>query len=232
MNNLKKSKKNITLRVLGSILIVAGILIIAYPSYTNLVMKRREADILNSWENQINFGTTTTQSASSETQAGGSTQVNNGSGNISGNQSSETQSGGKTSPVASTQKPLFKIIIPKINSIWVVYEGTDVATLKSGPGHYIGTAMPGEIGACVIAGHRTTYGAPFNRVDQLVNGDQIVLETIENKQFTYLVTGILEVAPNDISAIKPTQYPSLILSTCTPKYYALKRLLIFAKLAE
>lgn len=231
MNNLKKGKKNITLRVVGSILIVIGILIIAYPSYTNFIMKRREADILNSWENQIISGTTA-QTGTTQTTASGSTQVTDESGNIAVSQSSDTQSGEKTSPVATTKKPLFKITIPKINSAWIVYEGTDIATLKSGPGHYIGTAMPGEIGACVIAGHRTTYGAPFNRVDQLINGDMIILETIDNKQFTYLVTGKIEVAPNDISAIKPTEYPSLILSTCTPKYYALRRLLIFAKLAE
>ena len=92
--------------------------------------------------------------------------------------------------------------------------------------------MPGEVGTCVIAGHRTTYGAPFNRVDELVNGDQIILETIDNKKFTYLVTGKTEVLPDDLSLIKPTNYPSLILTTCTPKHYARRRLLVFAKLAE
>jgi sortase A len=92
--------------------------------------------------------------------------------------------------------------------------------------------MPGEVGACVIAGHRTTYGAPFNRVNELVNGDQIILETIDNKQFTYLVTGQTEVLPNDLSLIKPTDYPSLILTSCTPKYHATRRLLVFAKLSE
>ena len=126
----------------------------------------------------------------------------------------------------------FKITIPKINSSWVGYEGTNIPSLKRGPGHYIGTPMPGELGTCVIAGHRTTYGAPFNRADQLVNGDQIIIETPDGKQFIYLVTGEMEVLPNDLSAIVQTEYASLILTTCTPKYYATRRLLVFAKLAE
>ena len=84
----------------------------------------------------------------------------------------------------------------------------------------------------MIAGHRTTYGAPFNRVDQLISGDQIIIETPDGKQFIYLVTGKMEVLPKDLSALKQTEYASLILTTCTPKYYATRRLLVFAKLAE
>ena len=126
----------------------------------------------------------------------------------------------------------FKITIPKINSSWVGYEGTNIPSLKRGPGHYIGTPKPGELGTCVIAGHRTTYGAPFNRVDQLVIGDQIIIEAPDGKQFIYLVTGEMEVLPDDLSALKNTEYASLILTTCTPKFYATRRLLVFAKLAE
>ena len=208
-----RSIKNKTLRYLGIALIAIGIVIIAYPFYTNFVMKRREADIMNSWENHISLNTAT-QSADHS-------------------QSSETTSGGQT---AQSQQvipgALFKITIPKINSSWVGYEGTNIPSLKRGPGHYIGTAMPGELGTCVIAGHRTTYGAPFNRVDLLVNGDQIILETTEGKQFIYLVTEKMEVLPNDLSALKQTEYASLILTTSTPKFYATRMLLVFAKLAE
>jgi len=208
-----RSIKNKTLRYLGIALIAIGIVIIAYPFYTNFVMKRREADVMNSWENQISLDTAT-QSADHS-------------------QSSETTSGGQT---AQSQQvipgALFKITIPKINSSWVGYEGTNIPSLKRGPGHYIGTAMPGELGTCVIAGHRTTYGAPFNRVDLLVNGDQIILETTEGKQFIYLVTEKMEVLPNDLSALKQTEYASLILTTSTPKFYATRMLLVFAKLAE
>ena len=224
-----RSIKNKTLRYLGIALIAIGIIIIAYPFYTNFVMKRREADIMNSWENHISLNTTT-QATTTETLTGNDPQVTTQSGNQS--QSSETTSGGQT---AQSQQvipgALFKITIPKINSSWVGYEGTNIPSLKRGPGHYIGTTMPGELGTCVIAGHRTTYGAPFNRVDQLVNGDQIILETTQGKQFTYLVTGKMEVLPNDLSALKQTEYASLILTTSTPKFYATRMLLVFAKLA-
>jgi LPXTG-site transpeptidase (sortase) family protein len=239
-----KRIKNKTLRYLGIALIVIGIVIIAYPFYTNFVMKRREADVMNSWENQIGLDTTaqaTTQSTD-ETLASGDTQATYQSGDTS--QSQTTQSGdqsqtGGTSANGpfdlSTQVipgATFKITIPKINSSWVGYEGTNIPSLKRGPGHYIGTPKPGELGTCVIAGHRTTYGAPFNRVDQLVAGDQIIIETPDGKKFTYLVTGEMEVLPKDLSALKNTTYASLILTTCTPKYYATRRLLVFAKLAE
>jgi len=233
--------KNKTLRYLGIALIAIGIVIIAYPFYTNFVMKRREADVMNSWENQISFDTTT-QATTTEALAGNDTQATDESGNTGQpqttqsadqSQSSETTQGGQT---AQSQQVIpgatFKITIPKINSSWVGYEGTNIPSLKRGPGHYIVTPKPGELGTCVIAGHRTTYGAPFNRVDQLVIGDQIIIETPDGKQFIYLVTGEMEVLPNDLSAIVQTEYASLILTTCTPKYRATRRLLIFAKLAE
>ena len=240
-----RSIKNKTLRYLGIALIAIGIVIIAYPFYTNFVMKRREADVMNSWENQISFDTTmqaTTQAITTETLAGDDTQVTDESGNTSQSQttqsadqsqSSQTTQGAQT---AQSQEVIpgatFKITIPKINSSWVGYEGTNIPSLKRGPGHYIVTPKPGELGTCVIAGHRTTYGAPFNRVDQLVNGDQIIIETLDGKQFIYLVTGEMEVLPNDLSASLQTEYASLILTTCTPKFYATRRLLVFAKLAQ
>ena len=207
-----RSIKNKTLRYLGIALVAIGIVIIAYPFYTNFVMKRREADVINSWENQISLDTTT-QATTTETLTGNDTQV--------------TDQSQQVIPGA-----LFKITIPKINSSWVGYEGTNIPSLKRGPGHYIGTSMPGELGTCVIAGNRITYGAPFNRVDQLVNGDQIILETTEGKQFTYLVTGKMEVLPDGLSALKQTEYASLILITSTPKFYATRMLLVFAKLAQ
>ena len=236
-----RSIKNKTLRYLGIALIAIGIVIIAYPFYTNFVMKRREADIMNSWENQVSFDTSM-QATTTETLAGNDTRATDQSGNTS--QPQTTQSGDQSQYSDTTQGgqidqsqqvisgATFKITIPKINSSWVGYEGTNIPSLKRGPGHYIVTPMPGELGTCVIAGHRTTYGAPFNRVDQLLNGDQIIIETMDGKQFTYLVTGQMEVLPNDLSALKQTEYASLILTTCTPKFYATRRLLVFAKLAQ
>ncbi len=126
----------------------------------------------------------------------------------------------------------FKISIPAIDAEWLVREGTDRATLKQGPGHYTGSALPGEKGTCVVAGHRTTYGAPFNRLDELKKGDEIILETAGNEKFTYIVTDQEAVIPTDLSVLKNTDYPSLVLSTCTPKFYSTRRLIIYARMFE
>ena len=232
-----RSIKNKTLRYLGIALIVVGICIIAYPFYTNFIMQSREDDIMNSWENQINLNTTN-QATTTETLAGNDTQTTDQSGNTSQSQTTQSGESGETTFVGQanlSQEVIpgatFKITIPKINSSWVGYEGTNIPSLKRGPGHYIVTPNPGELGTCIIAGHRTTYGAPFNRVDQLVEGDQIIIETTDGKQFTYLVTGQMAVLPDDLSALTQTEYASLILSTCHPKFRATQRLLIFAKLA-
>ena len=119
----------------------------------------------------------------------------------------------------------------------VVVEGVDVEDLKKGPGHIPGTALPGEVGNVVLSGHRTTYGAPFNRFDELRPGDAVVLET-RDMWFTYEVTGSTIVAPTASEVTlpvpgKPTATPTrrlLTLTTCNPKYSARTRLIVLAEL--
>jgi sortase A len=121
----------------------------------------------------------------------------------------------------------------------VVIEGVEKDDLKKGPGHYPGTALPGQIGNFVVSGHRTTYGAPFNRVDELKPGDAIVVET-KDTWFTYLVSGHKVVQPNAMDVTLPVpEHPGvkpekavLTLTTCNPKYSAKTRLIVFADLAE
>ena len=119
----------------------------------------------------------------------------------------------------------------------VVVEGVGKEDLKKGPGHYPGTALPGAIGNSVISGHRTTYGAPFNRVDELRSGDAIVLET-RDTWFTYRVTSESIVSPTAVEVTYavpgqrnavPTQR-LLTLTTCNPKYSARQRLIVHALL--
>lgn len=119
----------------------------------------------------------------------------------------------------------------------VVFEGVRVSDLKRGPGHYPGTAMPGAVGNFVVSGHRTTYGAPFGRVDEVRVGDPLVVET-RDRWFTYRLTRQEIVAPTDVDVIlpvprqrgaKPTK-ALLTLTTCHPKYSAKQRLIVFAEL--
>ena len=121
----------------------------------------------------------------------------------------------------------------------VVVEGVGVEDLKKGPGHIPGTALPGEIGNVVLSGHRTTYGAPFNRFDELQPGDAVVLET-RDMWFTYEVTGSDIVAPTAVEVTlpvpgDPTATPTkrlLTMTTCNPKYSARQRLIISAEMVS
>ena len=120
---------------------------------------------------------------------------------------------------------------------WVVVEGVSVEDLKKGPGHIPGTALPGELGNVVVSGHRTTYGAPFNRLDELEAGSQIVLET-RDRWFTYTVQATSIVAPTAVEVTFPVPGDPLAepvdklltLTTCHPKYSAKQRLIVRAEL--
>ncbi len=121
------------------------------------------------------------------------------------------------------------ITIPAIDLSMVVVEGTGDDQLRSGPGHYPGTPLPGEAGNSAIAGHRTTYLHPFYNLNDLVAGDSITIETVQGI-FLYHVTASLIVAPNDVSVIAATTTPTLTLTTCNPRFSATQRLVVHASL--
>ena len=102
--------------------------------------------------------------------------------------------------------------------------------LKKGPGHYPETPLPGQEGNAAIAGHRTTYGAPFNRIDELEPGDEIHVETIQGS-FTYLVTEQLIVSPTQVDVLADKGDNRLTLTACHPKYSARQRIVVVAQLA-
>ncbi|MGZ5352940.1 MAG: sortase [Actinomycetota bacterium] len=119
--------------------------------------------------------------------------------------------------------------IPAIDLDYVVVEGTDTESLKRGPGHYVETAYPWEeSGRVGIAGHRTTYGAPFWSIDELEVGDRITLAT-EYGIFNYRVSGSRIIEPSDGSVLAPTRRPTLVLTTCHPRFSAAERLIVFAE---
>ena len=145
-------------------------------------------------------------------------------------------------PVAYTAGDAFAVLhVPALEGYdpWVVVEGASVADLKNGPGHIPGTALPGQVGNVVISGHRTTYGAPFNRFGDLAAGHTVVLETQEG-WFTYTVRATSVVAPTAVEVTlpvpgEPTAKPTqrlLTLTTCHPKYSAKQRLIVRAELTE
>ena len=149
---------------------------------------------------------------------------------------------GEPEPVAYTAGDAFALLhVPSLEGYdpWVVVEGTGVADLKNGPGHIPGTALPGEVGNVVISGHRTTYGAPFERFGDLTEGHQVVLET-RGGWFTYTIRSTTIVAPTAVEVTYPVPGDAdarpterlLTLTTCHPKYSARQRLILQAELTE
>lgn len=130
---------------------------------------------------------------------------------------------------AQTGDPIGRIAIPQIGADFVVVQGTDSATLRKGPGHYPSTTFPGLPGTVAIAGHRTTYLAPFRKVDELKHGDRIVL-TMPYGRFTYAVERTQIVKPTALWVTRDVGYQRLVLSACHPLYSAAQRIIVFARL--
>jgi sortase A len=122
------------------------------------------------------------------------------------------------------------LVIPKIDLDKIVVEGVSVADLKRGPGHYPGSPLPGQPGNAAIAGHRTTYGAPFNRIDELSPGDEIMVTTLQGS-FRYEVFDQQIVSPDAVEVLNDFHDNRLTLTACNPKYSASQRIVVIAKLA-
>jgi sortase A len=122
------------------------------------------------------------------------------------------------------------IQIPKIGVNWAFVEGVQLSDLAKGPGHYPGTPLPGQIGNAAIAGHRTTHGAPFFRVNELAPGDKINIQTLAGK-YTYVVyKQPFAVKPTAYYVVANTKSAQLTLTSCNPRYSAAERIVIKAKL--
>lgn len=123
--------------------------------------------------------------------------------------------------------------IPALDVDVLVVEGTTPAALRAGAGHYVDSALPGEVGNVAIAGHRTTYGRPLNRMDQLVPGDVVHLET-PLAVHTYTAVPAFDghanpwvVSPTELSVVRPDGGASILtLTTCQPKGSARQRLIM------
>jgi sortase A len=141
------------------------------------------------------------------------------------------------SPAASnaavpTGAAVARLEIPAISLDKYVVQGTSEADLAQGPGHYPQTVMPGQVGNAAIAGHRTTYGAPFFRLNNLQKGDPIYITVTSGQTYRYLVTTSEVVSPNDVSVLDPSTTAELTLTTCNPRFSATNRLVVVAKLAR
>jgi sortase A len=121
------------------------------------------------------------------------------------------------------------IVIPKINLVHPIFEGVWLTVVDHGPGHWPGSAMPGHRGNSVFAGHRVTHDHPFGDMDLLAPGDKVIFN-MSDGTFTYVITSIKIVQPEELSIIFPTPKPTITLFACHPKHSAAQRIVATGKL--
>jgi sortase A len=198
------------LSALGAILTGAGVLILLFVAYqlwgTGLYTSRQQDSLRSQFKQKAKVS----ESAPSTT--------------------STTLNPANLPPAPPSGGAVANIRIPKIGVDKYVVQGVGLTDLRKGPGHYPQTPLPGEKGNAAIAGHRTTYGAPFNRLDELAPGDDVLVTTLKGS-FTYKVATTHVVKPDQVEVLDPTPTPTLTLTTCNPKYSASQRLVVVANLA-
>jgi LPXTG-site transpeptidase (sortase) family protein len=139
-----------------------------------------------------------------------------------------------------TGDPVGRLQIRSIGLDTVVQQGVtgpasldpdgDRALLRKGPVHYGNTPLPGAGEPFAVAGHRTTYGAPFSRLDELSPGDRVTVQT-PYAALVYEVAKVTTVEPDDVGVLLDRGY-GLVLTTCTPRYSASHRLIVWGRLAS
>src|SRR5262245_57066073 len=207
-------------RVLGAVgrtCIAAGVLILLFVAYQLWGTGIREAQAQRKLENEFEqrLGDAGASVADESAQGAGPTP--------------STTAPGPPPPAAAEGDAVAHVRIPAIGLDKIVVQGVTLEDLKRGPGHYPDTPLPGQPGNAALAGHRTTYGAPFNRIDELDPGDEILVTTVQGS-FRYEVSDQLIVSPKEVGVLDDFGDNRLTLTACHPKYSARQRIVVLAAL--
>ena len=220
VTNLDPMRLAKVLGVVGRTCIAAGVLILLFVAYqlwgTGIREAQAQRNLQDEFEQQLGAAERTDSSTTSTTDGDTPT-------------SPPTSEVGPPPPPPADGDAVAQIRIPAIGLDKIVVQGVAVADLKKGPGHYPGSPLPGQPGNAAIAGHRTTYGAPFNRIDELKEGDQILVTTTQGA-FEYQVRQQLIVAPDQVEVLDDFGDDRLTLTACHPKYSARQRIVVVAAL--
>lgn len=211
-------------RAAGWLLIAAGLLVVLYLAYsllfTNVPAGRAQNALQQEWELAIGpvggrGGDTAGQHEQIRAVAGIDT--------------------GRALAVLQFRRPGSAEIPVHAEPLFVVH-GVSTRDLQQGPGHYPSTALPGEQGNFAVAGHRTTYGAPFFNLDDLRSRDQVFVTDRRGRRFEYSVTEVRVVGPDETSVLGPdplkSGLPTLTLTTCHPRLSNAHRLIVVAELVS
>ncbi|MCB1260138.1 MAG: class E sortase, partial [Acidimicrobiales bacterium] len=230
------------LGVIGRLMIGAGVLILLFVAYqlwgTGLQTQAAQNDLRTEFDQQLaearaqaDAAGSTTTSTTTEPVAPVSTLPDGTAENPGdlGRPAEEADLG------IQWGDPIGRILIDKIGVDFVYIEGVELSLLQDGPGHFPETSFPGQPGNAALAGHRTTFMAPFNRIDELSAGDLVQVETVQGT-FTYEVMaqpdglGHRIVGPDAIEITEDKGDDRLTLMACHPKYSAAQRIVVEAKL--
>jgi sortase A len=220
------TKRQSALRAVGKSSCVIGALLLAFVGYqlwgTSLSEHSAQSRLRSELNAQLHHHLPISHSASTSTTSGG----DGPEGDTLGSSAGDTAVAG--SPALGA--PVGFLSIPRIGmSDDVIVEGVGTDQLRQGPGHYPGTPLPGQPGNVAIAGHRTTYAAPFYNLNELQAGDPITIQTVLGT-FHYVVTQSNTVSPTDSAVLDSTGPSELTLTTCNPRYSATQRLIVVALL--
>ena len=207
------------IRETGLGLVTAGVIVLLFVAYqlwgTNFAEVANQQKLARSFHQQVADHAPSASTSPSSSASG----------------SADSPTLGASAPQAPVSGAIDHLVIPKISVNKYVVEGIGENDLEQGPGHYPQTVMPGQLGNSAIAGHRTTYGAPFYDLNELTAGDTIQLTDTTNRLFTYRVTTNTVVDPSDTSVLNNTpNVATLTLTTCNPRYSAATRLIVQAQL--
>lgn len=207
-----------TMGRVGRALIASGILILLFVAYqlwgTGIAEARSQKALKRSFNSVLTAPSTSTTSTTTR----------------SGPPVSTSSTLPEGPPPPPTGDALAIIRIPKLGVEKAVVQGVTLDALKKGPGHYPDTPIPGQPGNSAIAGHRTTYGAPFFELDKLKQGDQIFVTTAQGR-FLYVVRESRVVKPNETTVLNKTDDNRLTLTTCHPRFSSAQRLIVISDLS-
>ena len=214
MKDRVRRRVDAVLGLVGRTFITAGLLLLGLVAYqlwgTGLEQSRAQNRLRDEFETLIASSPTTTDTVAP----------------VEGN---------TTNRIDTPRRPnsaLALIEIPSASVADIVVNGATVSALRHGPGHISGTALPGEPGNSAIAGHRTTYGAPFANLDDVNLGDEVRVTTGKGR-FTYTVSDVTIVGPNQTDVLRPQKDRTLLtLITCHPRWSTAKRLIVVAELSS
>jgi sortase A len=210
-------------RVLGTMLIVAGVLSLAWAfliwrwqdPFTAMYTAYQQRELRSQYQHQLEDF----HPPAAPTSAGR---------NLASYELSIAQAAKRYRRSLKEGDAIGRIVVPRLGLKMVFVNGTDTSSLEKGPGRQLSTFMPGEGQLIYIAGHRTTYLAPFSAIDKLRSGDSVTLE-MPYGTFEYRITGHTIVAANDLAVLKSHGREVVALQACHPRFFASERYIAWAK---